>query len=357
MQLPSLQLFSRKLALLGLDISSSSVKLVELSRSGERYRVESYAVEPLSTGVATENAVDNVEAVGEAIRRAVKQSKTSAKHAAVTVPNSAVITKIITMPAGLSDDEMAAQIEAEADQYIPYPLQEVNLDFEVIGPSEKEEGMVDVLLAASRKENVDILVAALELGGLTPKIVDVKAYVAEHILALAAAQNPARGLTGTVAMFGIGAVTITMNVMDNLKLAYTREQNLGGAQLTEEIQNHYGMSYEEASQAKKSGGLPPDYETEVLQPFKEMLARQVTRSLQFFYSSSHYHSVDHILLSGGSAMIPGIAGVVESATGTRTEIFNPFIGMSVAARVDAQALTSNAPLLIIAAGLALRGLD
>lgn len=353
MQLPTLSLFSIKPPLLGLDISATSVKLLELSRSGGRYRVESYAVEPLPAGAVTEKALSDVEAVGEAVRRAVKQSKTGARHAAVAVAGSAVITKIITMPANLSDDEIAAQIEVEADQYIPYPLEEVNLDFEVLGPAQ-EEGTVNVLLAASRKENVESRVAVLELAGLKPKVVDVEAYAAENILALMAAQNPARGLAGTVALFDIGATMTTLNVMDNLKLVYTREQNFGGKQLTEEIQNRYGMSYEDAGKAKKLGGLPPDYETGVLQPFKEALAQQVNRSLQFFYSSSQYHSVDHILLAGGNAMIPGIASLVESTVGTRTEVFNPFIGMSVAPRVNTRALTNDAPSLMIASGLALR---
>lgn len=353
MRLPALSWFSRKPPLVGLDISATSVKLLELSRSGERYRVESYAVEPLPAGAVTEKTLGDVEAVGEAVKRAIKQSRTSARHAAVAVAGSAVITKVITLPANLSDDEMAAQIEVEADQYIPYPLEEVNLDFEVIGPAE-EEGAVNVLLAASRRENVDARVAVLELAGLKPRVVDVEAYAAENILALMAAQNPARGLAGIVALFDIGATMTTLNVMDNLKLVYTREQNFGGKQLTEEIQNRYGMSYEEAGKAKKLGGLPPDYETEVLQPFKEALAQQVNRSLQFFYSSSQYHSVDTILLAGGNAMIPGIAGMVESAVGTHTEVFNPFIGMSVAPRVNAQALTRDAPSLMIACGLALR---
>ncbi|MFP5344146.1 MAG: type IV pilus assembly protein PilM, partial [Gammaproteobacteria bacterium] len=153
---------SRRPPLLGLDISATSVKLLELSRSGGRYRVESYAVEPLPTGAVTEKTLSDVEAVGEAVKRVVRQSKTGARHAAVAVAGSAVITKIITLPANLSDDEMAAQIAVEADQYIPYPLEEVNLDFEVLGPAE-EEGAVSVLLAASRKANVDTRVAALEL--------------------------------------------------------------------------------------------------------------------------------------------------------------------------------------------------
>jgi type IV pilus assembly protein PilM len=134
--------------MVGLDISSTAIKLLELSRSGGRYRVESYTVEPLPANSVVEKSIADVEAVGEAIRRAVKRSGTKSKHAAVAVAGSAVITKVISMPAAIGDDEMETQISLEADQYIPYPLDEVNLDFEVLGPSSKNPERVDVLLAA-----------------------------------------------------------------------------------------------------------------------------------------------------------------------------------------------------------------
>ena len=353
-----MQLFSRKAPpLLGLDISSTAVKLLELSRSGNRYRVESYAVEPLAPNAVVEKNITDPEAVGETIRRAVKRSGTRAKHAAVAVAGSAVITKVVTMPAGLSDDEMESQIQLEADQYIPYPLEEVNLDFEVIGPSAKNPETVDVLLAASRSENVDVRVAALESAGLVAEIVDVEAYVMENAFQLIADQLPDRGRTKTIAVVDIGATMTTFNVMHDLKSIYTREQVFGGKQLTEEIMRRYGLSYEEAGMAKKHGGLPDNYVPEVLDPFKEAMAQQVSRSLQFFFSSTQYNSVDHIVLAGGSASITGIRDLMEAKIGTPVTIANPFTNMALSSRIKPQSLSSDAPALMIACGLALRSFD
>ncbi len=343
--------------ILGLDISSTAVKLLELSRTGTRYRVESYAVEPLPPNSVVEKSIADVDAVGDAIRRAVKRSGTRAKHAAVAVSGSAVITKVISMPASLKPDEMESQIELEADQYIPYPLEEVNLDFEVLGPSQKNADMVDVLLAASRSENVDTRVAAVELGGLIAKVVDVEAYAMENVFGLIADQMPAQGDGNTIAVVDVGATMTTLNVLHDGKIIYTRDQVFGGKQLTEEIMRRYGLSYEEAGMAKRQGGLPDNYVPEVLEPFKEAMAQQVSRSLQFFFSSSQYNSVDHIVMAGGSASIAGVDEQIESKVGTGTTVANPFANMSLSPRVKPQTLSNDAPSLMIACGLALRSFD
>jgi len=352
-------LFSKKQPpVLGLDISSTAVKLLELSRSGGRYRVESYAVEPLPLNSVVEKNISDIEAVGEAIRRAVKRSGSKTKNAAVAVAGSAVITKVISMPASLSDEEMASQIELEADQYIPYPLEEVNIDFEIIGNSGREEDdRVDVLLAASRSENVDVRVAACEIGGLKSSVIDVEAYVMENAFDLLTDQIPDGGADKTVAIVDIGATMTTLSVLHDKKIIYTREQVFGGKQLTEEIQRRYGLSYEEAGMAKRQGGLPDNYVPEVLEPFKEAMAQQVSRSLQFFFSSSQYNSVDHILLAGGSASITGVDELIESKLGTNTSVANPFTNMSLSSKVKAQTLSNDAPALMISCGLALRSFD
>ncbi len=343
--------------LVGLDISSTAVKLLELSQSGSRYRVESYAVEPLAPNSVVEKSISDVEAVGEAVRRALKRSGSRTRLAAVAVAGSAVITKVITMPASLAESEMEAQIQLEADQYIPYPLEEVNLDFEVLGESESSPDMVNVLLAASRSENVDTRVSAVEMGGLTPKVVDVEAFAMENAFPLLIHQIPGFNEGQTVAIVDIGATMTTLNVMHKMKSIYTREQVFGGKQLTEEIQRRYGLSYEEAGLAKKQGGLPDNYEPEVLDPFKESMAQQVSRSLQFFFSASQYDNVDHILLAGGSASIPDVDDLVSRKTNIPSSIANPFADMSLASRVNPQHLANDAPAMLIACGLAMRSFD
>ena len=348
--------------MLGLDISSTSVKLLELSKSGNDYRVESYGVEPLPENAVVEKNISDVDGVGEAIRRLIERSKTKVKFAAVAVAGSAVITKTIEMNAELSEDEMENQLQVEADQYIPYPLEEVALDFEVQGPSPRNEEQVEVLIAACRRENVEMREAALELGGLKAKVVDIEAHCMQRTFEMIRNQffeidEEDEDDDKVIAVVDIGATMTTLSVLTNSGAPYTREQLFGGKQLTEEIQRRYSLSVEEAGLAKKQGGLPDDYETEVLQPFKEAVVQQVTRSLQFFYSSSAYDDVDHIILAGGTSSIDGLPDMVAAKLGTPCTIANPFGNMTLSSRVNEANLAADAPALMIACGLALRSFE
>jgi type IV pilus assembly protein PilM len=354
------QLKRNKPRLLGIDISSTSIKLVELSKTDKGYRVESLAVEPLPANAVTEKNIQDVEAVGETLQKALKKSGSKLKHAAVAVAGSAVITKVITMPATLTEGDMETQIQLEADQYIPYPLEEINLDFQVLGPTKGNPETVDVLLAASRSENVELRTAATSIAGLTTKIVDVEAYTIENAARLIAPQQSATADPNNpflLAVIDVGATMTSLNVMENGELIYTREQAFGGKQLTEEIMRRYGLAYEEAGRLKKVGGLPDNYIPEVLEPFKETMAQQVSRFLQFFYTSGQHQSVDMIALAGGCASIPGIDDIIESNLGIKTVIANPFTNMELSSRVNAQALSNDAPALMIACGLAMRSFD
>nr|WP_221301250.1 pilus assembly protein PilM [Rehaibacterium terrae] len=342
--------------LVGIDISSTAVKLLQLSQSGGRYRVEHYAVEPLPPNAVVEKNIVEVEAVGEAIKRAVVRSGTRLKHAAAAVAGSAVITKVIPMPGNLDEDELEDQIQLEASQYIPYPIEEVSLDFEVLGPVQGNPDMVNVLLAASRTENVEVRQSALELGGLTARVMDVEAFAMENAFALIADQL-AVPRDAIVALVDVGATMTTLNVLRAQRSIYTREQVFGGKQLTDEVMRRYGLSYEEAGLAKRQGGLPESYEIEVLEPFKEAMVQQVSRLLQFFYAGSEFNRVDQIVLAGGCASIPGIAEMVEEQLGVPTIIANPLATMSLGPRVQAHALAQDAPALMIACGLALRSFD
>lgn len=353
-----MSLFRRKnIPLLGIDISSTSVKLLELVRSGGRYRVESYAVEPLPPNSVMEKNITDAQLVGEAIGRAVKKSGTRTRTAACAVAGSSVITKVISMPANLNGEELEGRIQLEADQYIPYSLDEISLDFSVLGASSGDPDRVDVLLAASRSDNVDVRVAALEAGGLQTKVVDVEAFALENAISLLATQGGAVGNSHIVAIMDVGATASTLSVLEDSKIIYTREQLFGGRQLTDEIQRRYGLSYEEAGLAKRQGGLPDNYGPEVLRPFMESMAQEINRALQFFYSSSQVGTVDHVVIAGGCASIIGIDSLVQSKIDTPVSIANPFANMTAAARVRAEALSNDAPALMIACGLALRSFD
>jgi type IV pilus assembly protein PilM len=286
----------------------------------------------------------------------VAQSRTKLKTVAAAVAGSSVITKMIDMPEGLSEDDMETQLTLEADQYIPYPLEEVAIDFEVQGPSTEVEGQVQVLLAACRRETIDARVDAIEASDLTPRIMDVEAYAMERAFALVQSQL-ALEQESTVAVVDIGATMTTLSVLNNGQTIYTREQLFGGKQLTDEIMRRYGLPLEEAGLAKKQGGLPDDYEPEVLEPFKDAVVQQVARSLQFFFSSSQYNDVDYIVLAGGVSSMEGLVELVQEKLGTPTAVANPFAEMSISSKVNAVALSSDAPAMMIACGLALRSFD
>ncbi|MFO7287786.1 MAG: pilus assembly protein PilM [Gammaproteobacteria bacterium] len=353
-------MFSRrkKRPLLGLDITTSSVKLIELVENGRGYRVESYAAEPTPPNSINEKAIVDAEAVGEAVRRAVKRSGTKTREVAIAISGDAAITKVIQLPKGLSETELEGQVELQADQYIPFPMEEVSFDFEVLGESERDPDMMDVLLVATRTENVEQRQAAVEAAGLVARVVDVEAFAVENACQLLTHQMPDGGQDKYIAIVDFGASTTTFSVLKDLKVIYTRDFAFGGQLLTEEIMRTYGLSMEDAGRAKKEGGLPQNYQPEVLDGFIDDMSQQVSRSLQFFLASgSGREQPDQILVCGGCANIPGVADVIGSRVGIPTEIGNPLGQMKLSSRARAQGVEKDATALLTACGLALRSFD
>jgi len=341
--------------LIGVDISSTSVKLLELSVKNGRYWVESYALVPLPEGSVVEKNILNPEAIGDALERALNLANVQSNAAAIAIPTSMVISKTIEMDADMTDDEREVQIRMDAEQYIPFPLDEVSLDFEVLSDRLANPNRVNVLLVATRLENVEARSEVLELAGLTPKIADVESFAMENVYKVFADTMPMG--VNTVGILDIGHTMTTLSVMQNDKIIYTREQVFGGKQLTQEIQNRYGLSFEEAGRAKKSRTLPDDYDVEVLEPFLEAVVQQAARSLQFFFSSSQFNEIDHILLAGGNANIPGLAKLLQQKLGYRVTIANPFLQMGFSPKIDIKKIENDASSLLVACGLALRSFD
>jgi type IV pilus assembly protein PilM len=343
--------------LFGLDISSSSVKMLEIVDAGKaNYRVERYVIEPLARDAVVDGNINNLEAVTEAVRRAHKRLGTRTKHVAMAVPSGAVISKKIVVPAGLREDELEIQVESEANQYIPFALEEVNLDFQVIGPSTTPEDQ-EVLIAATRKEKVEDRVAVADSAGLKALVMDVESLAQQAALSLVVQALPNGGRDQNIAVVDVGANVMNVTVLRNDQSIYTREQAFGGNQLTQEIVARYGMSADEAENAKRSGGLPEDFDTEVLKPFMDNLSAEIQRALQFFFTSTQYHTVEHILLAGGSAVIAGLDEVVNAHTQVPTTVANPFAQMQTSPRVPLKRLMVDAPSLIVACGLAMRRFD
>ena len=344
--------------LFGLDLSSSAVKMVELVDAGKSgYRVERYAIEPLARDCVVDGNISNLEAVTDSVRRCHARMGTRTKHVAMAVPSGAVISKKIIVPAALREEELEAQVESEANQYIPFALEEVNLDFQVLGPSPTSPDEQEVLIAATRKEKVEDRVAVADSAGLKALVMDVESFAQQTALSLVVQALPGGGKDQNVAVVDVGANVMNVAVLRNEQSIYTREQAFGGNQLTHDIVSRYGMAPEEAESAKRSGELPDDFETEVMKPFMENLSMEVQRALQFFFTSTQYHAVDHILLAGGSAVIPGLDEVVRTRTQVPTSVANPFALMQASPKIQLKRLMSDAPSLIVACGLAMRRFD
>lgn len=344
--------------LFGMDISSSAVKMVELADAGKGgYRVDRYAIEPLAKDSVIDGNIANLETVAETVRRCWKKLATRTKNVAIALPTAAVITKKIIVPAGLREEELELQVEGEANQYIPFALDEVNLDFQVVGPAPSSPEEVEVLIAASRKEKVEDRVAVAEAAGLKAIVMDVESYAMQTAFELIRQQLPNEGVDLNVAVVDIGAAIMNITVLRNDQAVYTREQAFGGNQLTQDIARHYGLSQEEAENAKRSGGLPDSFDAEVLRPFMENAALEIQRAMQFFFTSTQFNSVEHVLLTGGTSTLPGLEDIVSTRVRINTMVANPFANMSISQRVQLKRLISDAPALMIACGLAMRRFD
>lgn len=344
--------------LIGLDIGSSSVKVVELSEAGKNtLRLERYAIEPLPRGAVVDGNVDKIDVVAEAVRRAWRRAGGKVKNVAMALPSSAVITKRIALPANLREEELEMQVESEANQYIPFALDEVSLDFQVLGAIPNAPDDVEVLIAASRKEKVEDRVAVAQAAGLKPVVVDVESYSARSAIERLIEQLPNSGEGLVIAVFYVGANTTSVTVMHDGESIYEREQPFGGQQLTGDISRTYGIPSEEAEQKKRSGDLPSDYETAVLKPFIDTATIEITRALQFFFTSTPYSRVDQIMLAGGSAILSGLPEALMERSQVPASVISPFKGMEISSSIREKQLRLDAPALLTPCGLAMRRFD
>jgi type IV pilus assembly protein PilM len=341
--------------MIGLDISSSSVKLVELGQtaSGD-YVLERFASESFEKGWITDGQVEKFDEVAAAVRKVVAKSGTKTKLVVMAMPQSAVITKKIMLPAGLREEELELQVETEANQYIPFSLDEVSLDFSVIGPSPTSVGDVEVLIAASRKDRVQDRQGLAEAAGLKPVVLDIESHASRLAMGRLIENLPNEGKDTLVALFEIGAENTSLKVLRDDELLYDRDQSFGGAQLTQLISRQYGFSFEEAEQKKLSAELPEDYASSILMPFVDSLSQEIGRALQYFFTSTPHHKVHYVMLAGGTASLPGLKDRLTELTGFTAMVVNPFDNMKLGSAVRESKLRRESPSYLTACGLAMR---
>jgi len=344
--------------LVGVDISTSAVKMVQLAgdkRTG--FTLEAYATSPLDKDSVVDGHIKDLEKVSETVERTWKLISTKVKRTALALPTANVISKKVLMPANLNEDELNNHVEAEANQYIPFSLDEVNIDFQALNEFDQETESQSVLIVAAKKENIEDRVAAAEGADLSVEIMDVESYATEAAYTLVANTLPKKGKDKRIMIVDIGATMTHINVMLNGESLYTRDQHFGGNQLTQNIQRRYGLTTEESEISKRNGDLPDSYESEVLTPFKQQIINEIQRAQQFYQTAGgNNHQIDHFILAGGCASIAGIREQIETETGITTTVANPFEQMSLNKRISSEKLNQDAPSLFVACGLAMRGL-
>ncbi len=341
--------------MIGLDISSSSVKLVELGQDDTgAYILERFAAESFEKGWITDGQIEKFDEVADAVRRVVAKSGSKTKDVVMAMPQSSVITKKIMLPAGLREEELELQVESEANQYIPFSLDEVSLDFCVVGPSPTSVGDVEVLIAASRKDRVQDRQGLAEAAGLRPVVLDIESHASRLAMSRVVSALPNEGHDALIALFEIGADTTSLKVLRDDEMLYDRDQAFGGSQLTQLISRQYGFSFEEAEQKKLASDLPEDYDQQILAPFVDSLSQEIGRALQYFFTSTPHHKVHYVMLAGGTATLPGLKDRVTELTGFASMVVNPFDNMKLGSAVRESKLRREAPSYLTACGLAMR---
>ena len=352
---------SQSETIVGVDISSATIKLVEIETNSDGFNVIAYGVEALPEGVIFDREIVDVKKIAEVLSAVYKKSGARSRNVAVAVSGSSVISNYIDLPSSLTSKQMESRIQLEADAIIPFPLEDINLDFAVVGRNAVNKDEVRVQVVACQRDYVDRRKEVVQLAGLKPLVVDVETFAfarAYQTLINAEYQIPKKqqGLIekdDVVAIVDIGATQFTFLVLSNQAIIYSVEQPFGGRQLTEDIQRHYNLTWAEAGRAKRKGGLDDDYDKSMLQPFKNLLVKHLSRCIQVFYSSTETNKIDKLVLSGGVSKTEGLRDQIAESIGIPTDIVDLSKNVSISIPSDRSRLNADIPSMMLAFGLAL----
>jgi type IV pilus assembly protein PilM len=350
--------FGKSKSVVGLDIGSSAVKAVELAVKPKGFELLHLGVAQLPPEAIVQGAFLNSAAIVEAIKECLASARIKSTNAAVAVSGHAVIVKKISLPS-MTREELEESIRWEAEQYIPFDVNEVNLDFQILS-SGQTEGQMDVLLVAAKKDLIDDYTHVLTEAGLSPMVMDVAAFAVEN----AFGANYDSGRDEVVALVNIGAQTANINILSGGMPAFTRDISTGGNQFTEEIQKALSISFDEAERIKigepsvrESQDVVPQEVEQAMRAVTNTLVGEIARSLDFFSATAADTRIQRVVLAGGSARVPGIDTVFRERTGLEVEILNPLHKMLPSNRFDPEFLAQVGPALGVGIGLALRRVD
>ena len=349
-------LLSKSKNILGLDVGSSSIKVAELRESKTGYELVNFGIEPLPHETIVDSTIMNAPAVVSAIRKLLSAHQIKAKQVCTSVSGHSVIIRKITLPL-MTEEEIEGNIQWEAEQYIPFDINEVNIDWQRLETENEDQESQDVLLVAVKKDMVNDYVAVINEAGLDPVIMDIDAFSVQNMFEVNL--EPRKGQVN--ALVNIGASVININIVRDGNSVFTRDMSIGGNHFTEEIQKQLGVSFEEAEQMKlnagKDGGSSNQELSDVINSISSSIALEIQRSLDFFTATSSVGHISKVFIVGGAAKTPGLTGVIESQIGTPVEAVNPFNAIEINPKnFDMEYIKDVAPMAGVAVGLALRRL-
>jgi type IV pilus assembly protein PilM len=347
-------------SIVGLDIGSSTIKAVEISRrsNGEEFELTHLGVSRLPAEAIVQGAFLNSSAIVDGIREAIDNAKIKTKQIAAAVSGHSVIVKKVNLPS-MTPEELDEQIRWEAEQYIPFDVNEVNLDFQILDSSDGE-GQMEVLLVAAKKDLIDDYVQVIQEAGLQPAVIDVASFAVENAFESNYDIHPGE----VAALVNIGAQVVNINIVQNGAPAFTRDITTAGNQYTEEIQKALSISFDEAERIKLGGrrseesqDVVPQEVEQAMQAVTETVVGEISRSLDFFAATSADSRIERVFLSGGGANVSGFEKIFHERTGLAVEIMNPLKRMVPTSRFEPEFVDELAPSLGVGVGLALRRVE
>jgi type IV pilus assembly protein PilM len=347
---------SKSKPLVGLDIGSSSIKAVELTKSKQGYQLTGFAYESLGPDSVVDGAIMDGRGVAESIKRTFMLGRFKPKSVATGVSGHSVIVKRVVVPA-TTPSEVETSIQLDAEQYIPFDITEVNLDYQVVGPgiTAAEEPGMEVVLVAAKKDKIQNHTNVISLSGHEPDIVDIDAFALQNVFEANYMSRPEE----TVALLNIGASLMNISITKGGMPLFIRDVSVGGNQYTDILQKELQLNFQEAEDLKlgKTGGSEVEMVQPLLESITAMLIMEVQKTFDFFRETYPTETISQVLISGGTSRMPGLADRIQSTFSYPTEVLDPFRSITIGPKIDGDKVASLGPALAVAVGLALRGFD
>lgn len=342
----------KKKDIIGLDIGSKHIKVAQLKDTDGRYRLERLGVTTLQPELIVDGSILDSSRVVEALKGLISNSDIRTKDVTLAVSgHSSVIIKRVSLPQ-MSEEELEESIRFEAEQYIPFDIEDVNLDFQIIGTAE-DDNMMDVIIVAVKKDKINEYVSVVRDAGLNPVIVDVDAFALENMYEV----NYESGEGENIALVNVGASMININILKGGASLFTRDSAVGGNMLTEALQKEFTISYVNAEKLKLQEhveGIAPEDVAAVLGTAADDIITEISRSFDYFRDTTNYESINEIVLSGGVALVRDFVSSLSERTGIAVRVVEPFKNIEVPDAFDKDYLKKVEPLVAVAVGLALR---